>query len=69
MGVKSKLEEIVAGWKNVIFTDKAVEEMALKRATICAECPHNVNKICQECGCPLVAKTRSPQSKCPKNKW
>ncbi len=69
MSVKSKFDEIVSGWKNVIFKDKDVEKMANERALICAGCPFNVNNICQECGCPLVAKTRSPQSKCPKNKW
>ncbi len=65
----SKLTEIVQGWKNVIFPNKEAEQMAIKRAVICAECPFNINNTCQQCGCPLIAKTRSPQSKCPEGKW
>ena len=64
-----KLQEIVAGWTNVLFTDPAVEVEALRRAQICAECPFNKNNKCSSCGCPLVAKTRSMKSKCPENKW
>jgi len=33
------LENIVAGWSNLIFGDPAVEQLAIKRAKICAECP------------------------------
>jgi hypothetical protein len=33
------LENIIAGWSNLIFGNPAVEEMAIKRAKICAECP------------------------------
>lgn len=69
MSVKSKFNEIVSGWKNVVFKTPEIEEMAHKRALICAACPHNVDRVCQECGCPLVAKTRSPESKCPMKKW
>lgn len=69
MSIQSKLEEIVVGWKNVLFEDKVVEEMAVKRAQICAACPQNINNTCQACGCPLVAKTRSPKSSCPLKKW
>jgi len=45
----------------------------LKKASICAGCPE-AEKIlgvlkCNACGCPLIAKTRSMDSKCPKGKW
>lgn len=33
------LENIIAGWSNLIFGNPAVEQMAIKRAKICAECP------------------------------
>lgn len=64
-----KLEEIVSGWTNVLFTDPEVEKEALRRAKICAPCEFNKNNKCSACGCPLVAKTRSTNSKCPKDKW
>lgn len=64
-----KANEILTGWKNVIFKDKTVEEMATKRVIICSDCPYNKHSICSQCGCPLAAKTRSPESKCPEGKW
>lgn len=69
--MNSKLAEIVNGWKNVIFTDPKVEKLALERAKICSRCTANVHNICTECGCPLVAKTRSTKSTtdCPLRKW
>lgn len=33
------LENIIAGWSNIVFGNPAIEEMATKRAKICAECP------------------------------
>ncbi len=66
----SKLEEIYQGWKNVIFKDPIVEEEAKKRAEICASCPHASKHLtCSLCGCPLIAKTRSPKSQCPDKRW
>mgnify|MGYP003134831212 FL=1 len=65
----SKFKEIIDGWKYTIFPNETVEDMAIKRAEICASCEHNVNNKCTQCGCFLVAKTRSPKSTCPKNKW
>lgn len=64
-----KFNEIKEGWKNYIFPNQEIEEMAEKRAIICSDCDKNGFGVCQECGCPLVAKTRSPKSKCPLNKW
>jgi hypothetical protein len=65
-----KLQEIIEGWANVIVKDAVVETEALRRAKICASCVHASNHItCKLCGCPLIAKTRSPKSKCPDNKW
>lgn len=34
------LRAIVSGWKNVIFKNKDIEELANVRAKICAGCPH-----------------------------
>jgi hypothetical protein len=65
----SKLNNIIEGWKNVIFPNKEVEKIAYERAIICANCDKNKLNICSECGCPLVAKLRSINEKCPINKW
>lgn len=65
----NKLEEIITGWKNVAFENKEVENIAFERAKICASCPFNEANSCTKCGCPLIAKTRSPKSKCPEGKW
>lgn len=71
--MKGKLTEIIDGWKHLINRDPKVEEIALKRASICAECPEAKQILgvlkCDACGCPLIAKTRSMDSKCPKDKW
>lgn len=65
----SKLKEILNGWTNVIWEKPEVEKMAMDRAIICADCIYNVNNTCSQCGCLLIAKTRSEYSKCPMNKW
>lgn len=65
----SKMSEILSGWKNFIFINDEVEKLATTRAEICAGCKFNVNSRCKKCGCPLIAKTRSPHSRCPLNKW
>lgn len=33
------LDNIIAGWANLAFSTPAVEQLAIKRAKICAECP------------------------------
>lgn len=83
----NKIKEITEGWKNYMFENPAVEEVAKDRAEVCGECPEPTNGIfkvfdnqtikfkdvegliCSKCGCPLSAKTRSPNSVCPLNKW
>ena len=67
--VKGKMSEILEGWKNVVFPNEHVEQIAKARAGICAGCEFNVKSRCTKCGCPLVAKTRSMQSHCPIKKW
>lgn len=51
--------------------------MAYERIDICADCeemsdyPKSVSilSFCNSCSCNLSAKTRSPNSVCPLNKW
>ena len=65
-----RLEEIYNGWKNYIFPNKEMEELAKKRAAICVDCPKlKSNNICSVCGCYIPAKTRSKTSRCPLSKW
>lgn len=64
-----KYREITEGWKNLAFENPEVEKIAKDRATICADCPFSSIGLCTKCGCPLKAKTRSLQSKCPEGKW
>lgn len=66
----SKLTEIYEGWKNYIFQTPEIEALAKKRIEVCAECKHlNALHICSKCICPKSGKARSPESRCPMNKW
>lgn len=61
-----------------------IKEISEKRLNICNECPMRNGSICDPrrmslnestgkltrgCGCNLLAKTMSPNSKCPLSKW
>ena len=78
----SKLNDILNGWKHVVFPNEAIEILAKERATHCATCPLNLGNTCSKratvihnkkpvsgCGCPLVALLRSEDSKCKLGKW
>jgi hypothetical protein len=65
----SKLQEIVEGWRNVVFPNEHAEKVANARAAICARCEYIKAGKCGKCGCNLAAKTRSMKSKCPMDKW
>jgi hypothetical protein len=71
--MKKKIKNIINGWKNTLITNDYVEEISQYRLTICNECPKKQDTfgidVCGECGCPLMSKTRSLESKCPLNKW
>ena len=67
--MKNKLNEIIDGWGKFFVKEPNTEKIAMERAEVCSSCEHNVINICDQCGCPLAAKTRSKKSKCPKNKW
>lgn len=63
----SQLEEILDGWKNLLFKNKQAEEIAVKRLKICLDCTDYVKdkKKCGICRCYIPAKTRSETSLCP----
>lgn len=76
-----KLERIAEGWTNVVFLSETVEVIARQRAISCAACEFAVESSwmtnvgddikeiqglkCDKCNCPLSAKTRSINEKCP----
>lgn len=63
-------EEIIAGWKNYVFPNKEVEELAKNRIKICLSCPKiSERHFCNICHCYMPAKVRSPKSTCPLVKW
>ena len=66
-----KIVEIVVGWKNYLVQDEEIEAIAEKRMLTCLDCSslNRALNTCRECGCYMVAKTRSPKSTCPRNKW
>lgn len=65
----SQTNEIFQGFKNLIFPKQEIEVLAEARLRICFNCPDRLENKCGKCGCFLAAKTRSPQSKCPLNRW
>lgn len=71
----AKIDEIANGWKNVIKSKLGVsseedEKIFQSRREICNACDRRSDlDRCLECGCPLVAKTRSLISDCPLGRW
>lgn len=64
---------IIEGWWNYVF--KINLRNATERQAVCMSCKHYTKKTtfkgykCGLCGCDIKAKTASPSSKCPINKW
>ncbi len=85
--ILGKAKNIYEGWKNYLTDDELVCNIASERAKHCSACPHaefkqhllNVKDdikviegyVCSICHCPLSAKLRSPNEKCPDlpSKW
>jgi len=44
----NRLKAIVQGFKNYVFPNKEIEEIAIKRATICATCPAAVETMMKQ---------------------
>jgi len=72
----SKFPEIVDGWKNLVFSNDKMEALAYQRLEDCKGCDQNstpgevkLKSYCKSCGCVLAAKARSPESKCPLDRW
>ncbi len=65
--IADKVKSIAKGWSNVIWTNPEVEKIAYSRIEICADCDCNVKSFCNDCGCWIPAKARSPDEHC--DKW
>ena len=67
----NELKEIIDGWKNLVISNSATEELSIKRYKICLDCPsiNRNNKRCKICNCYLPASVRAKNKKCPKGKW
>lgn len=75
-----KLKEIIEGHRNHLLPPKRLKELinevSKNRLTICVKCNENSSQgvvkafsYCKACGCPLIQKSKSLQSACPKNFW
>ncbi|RZJ63156.1 MAG: hypothetical protein EOO45_21810 [Flavobacterium sp.] len=78
------IDSIISGWRNFIDKSEVTEKVAMKRASICAQCEYakkgklllflkdSLSEIegmyCSDCGCPLSPKVRSNDN-CPNDKW
>ncbi len=85
MGLFKWIKSVFLGYYYLIFKKDKVEDMAIRRAVFCKNCPHakmsNTDIVydkritflsgrhCEECGCPLAAKLRSPMEECPIGLW
>jgi hypothetical protein len=51
--------------------ERANDEEAARRYTICMKCPELVKltKQCKKCGCFMAAKAKLAEAVCPAEKW
>ena len=79
-----KVSNILDGWKNFIDKSEVAEKLASERAEKCSKCENAIKSNllffkdslkeiqgykCNKCQCPLSAKVRSKNEKCPIDKW
>lgn len=69
-------KEIYEGFLNLTknklnLSQDSIEKMAKLRYDICKTCEERnlTMDTCNQCGCFLPAKTRSPHSECPLKHW
>ena len=73
MKLFKKIIEIIVAWFNVITNRN--KKIAKERYDVCKTCPHRMTldfvdiELCNMCGCPLIAKTRSEKNSCDLKKW
>jgi hypothetical protein len=75
INVGKKLYSIGVGYINLAKSylgvpKEQVEDLAVKRLSLCLACDKNVKNICRAgCNCVVIAKVRSANENCPLNKW
>lgn len=52
-------------------TERASEEEAERRMSVCEQCPSllKITNQCKECGCVMKLKTKLMKATCPLDKW
>jgi ferredoxin-thioredoxin reductase catalytic subunit len=67
----NEIEQIVDGWKNLIFQNSVSEEIGKKRLAICMPCVYRLKATnrCGACHCYIPAAVRSSKKICIKGKW
>jgi len=69
MKIIKKILEFYHGWKNYFFRIDSIEILSKERLIECEKCEFYKLYVCTRCSCPGAGKSRSPESKCPENKW
>lgn len=80
-----QIYNILEGWSNFIDKSEVTEQMAQERAGFCFKCEDKSKALllafvkdelkevegykCNLCQCPLSAKLRTKNEKCPKKLW
>jgi hypothetical protein len=80
-----QISNILEGWTNFMVKSEVTEHLAGERAKHCSVCPHAKDRMllsflndelkeiqgmgCNICGCPISAKIRSINEKCPLGLW
>ena len=67
--VNQQVRAAFDGWRNVVRKNAAIENLAAERMRICDGCEYQKAYTCGLCGCPLKAKSRAVDAKCPDSRW
>lgn len=62
-----QIRQIIQGW--VFYLLKLYSRRFLERYKICIDCTHNVDSVCNLCGCPLQKKLRVKDAECDDQRW
>jgi hypothetical protein len=54
---RKNLKNIIQGWGNYLFNNDKIKEEAERKASVCAECPLNVNNYCSKQKQGIVVET------------
>ena len=64
------IQNIMIGFRNLVWKNPEVEKIAMERIKICASCKElKDNGFCGLCGCYVAAKIRVPEEQCKIGLW